>query len=135
MEPIPPKALPSEIRNALESANIRAMPITRTNRAMCAASQGIQRASAIDSTCSRPKTRKYQASHERLKSMGVQIGAKRAANFAHLSDLDYHARVEGEQALPAGEILSMSVTCWRCLKRPSTAKILTRVKSPRLWRE
>eukprot|EP00965_Chrysotila_dentata_P040625 1347980-Pleurochrysis_carterae.AAC.1 len=41
--------------------------------------------------------------------MGVQIGGKRDAIFAHLSELDdQHARVEVEQALPAGEIVRVS---------------------------
>eukprot|EP00965_Chrysotila_dentata_P107979 3566294-Pleurochrysis_carterae.AAC.1 len=50
----------------------------------------------------------YQASYERMKSIGVQIDGKRVANFEHLSDLDGHARVEVEQALPAGEIFRVS---------------------------
>eukprot|EP00965_Chrysotila_dentata_P069450 2294753-Pleurochrysis_carterae.AAC.1 len=40
--------------------------------------------------------------------MGVQIDGKRVANFAHLPDLDDYARVEVEQAVPAGEIFHVS---------------------------
>eukprot|EP00965_Chrysotila_dentata_P230742 6197963-Pleurochrysis_carterae.AAC.2 len=52
--------------------------------------------------------RKYQASYEHVKSMDVQIGGKRVANFAHLSDLDDHACVKMEQALPKGQVFHVS---------------------------
>eukprot|EP00965_Chrysotila_dentata_P146480 4836465-Pleurochrysis_carterae.AAC.1 len=41
--------------------------------------------------------------------MGVQIDGKRVANFAHLSDLDNRARLEVEEALPAGEIFDLQI--------------------------
>eukprot|EP00965_Chrysotila_dentata_P169394 5593864-Pleurochrysis_carterae.AAC.2 len=83
----------------------RVMPTTRQKRAMCAASQGIQQASAIDSTCSRTKADASTRPYEHVRSMGVQIGGKRVANFAHLSDLnDDHAHIEVRQALPASEM-------------------------------
>eukprot|EP00965_Chrysotila_dentata_P036770 1223739-Pleurochrysis_carterae.AAC.3 len=47
-------------------------------------------------------------SYERVKSMGTQIDRKRVANFSYLSDLDDYARVEVEQALPAGKIFHVS---------------------------
>eukprot|EP00965_Chrysotila_dentata_P062406 2068439-Pleurochrysis_carterae.AAC.3 len=109
MEPIPPKDLLSEIRSAFQSANIygdayykakpcRACgkpghPTSKCNRLYLLMSEG---------------RRKYQASYERVKSMGFQISGKRVANFAHLSDLDGHARVAVEQALPAGAIFHAS---------------------------
>eukprot|EP00965_Chrysotila_dentata_P026457 876178-Pleurochrysis_carterae.AAC.1 len=40
--------------------------------------------------------------------MGVQIDGKRVANFAHLLDLDNRARLEVEEALPAGEIFHVN---------------------------
>eukprot|EP00965_Chrysotila_dentata_P017510 582008-Pleurochrysis_carterae.AAC.1 len=106
MEPIPPKDLPSEIRDALESANIKGDAYYKTKPCHVCGGPGHP-----TSECNRlyvltPEgRRKYQASYERVRSMGVKIDGKRIANFAHLSDVDNLARAEVEQALPAGQIL------------------------------
>ena len=101
--------MPKEIRDAFESANIRGDAYYKAKPCRVCGKPGHP-----TSKCNRlyvltPEGRKkYQASYERVKSMGVQIDGKRVANFAHLSDLDDYARVEVQQALPAGEIFHVS---------------------------